>query len=98
GAARDVVREVRVVRVPELHAIALGHDRPQHAVEVRVLEGVPSFHAMHLAVQADDRRLATAEVEVGCAPLYSGAEELLEGGAGFLAPREILNVVERRSR
>ena len=50
------------------------------------------------AMQTNDRRLATAEVEVGCAPLYSGAEELLEGGAGFLAPREILNVVERRSR
>ena len=49
-AAGNLVRVVGVVRVAELDAISLGHDRAEHAVEVRVLERAPSFQPLHLTM------------------------------------------------
>ena len=89
-APGDLVSVIGVVRVAELDAIALRHDRAEHAVEMGVLERVPPLEAVHLAVQADDRRLAAAKVQIGRAPLDRRAQELLDRRARFLAALEIV--------
>ena len=93
-APRDLVRVVRIVRLAELDAISLRHDGPQHAVQMRVLERTPSLHAEHLAVQADDRRLTAAKMQIGRTSLDGRAQELLDCRASILAAFEIVYVVE----
>ena len=86
--ALELVRVVGVVRVAVLAAIALRHDRAEHRVEPERLER-RLVEPVHLAVQAEDGRLAAAQVQIGRALLDHRAQQRVEHGARAIGAVEV---------
>jgi hypothetical protein len=86
--AFELVRVVGVVRIGVLSPIPLGHDRSKHRVEPERLEG-RLVEPMHLAVQAQDGRLAAAQVQVGRTFRDHGAQQDVEHGSSTIGAVEV---------
>ena len=82
GSARplDLVGEVGVVELRVLVAVPLGHDRAEHDLEAVVVQRALAGQALHLAVLADERRFADAQMQVAAAIDDEAAEERVDLG------------------